>query len=196
MGLIPFLFKTLGVDADMETVSVTLTPPIRVAALVGALVATGLAAFVFLVGRGASEADVSASTAPATRPAAPATTPSQTAQKPPAAKVGAGTTKSGFPTPVDNALRYRRVVVVVVYMPGAEDDAVVRTEARAAAVRTRAGYVAISALNERLAGSLVARTGFLPDPAVVIVKRPGVVASRLSVTDRETIVQAVAQARR
>jgi hypothetical protein len=173
--------------------SVTLTPPIRVAALVSALVATGLAAFVFLIGRGASE-DISAPTTPATRPATQRTTPSNTAQKLPAAKVGVAT-KSGFPAPVDRALRRRGVVVVVVYLPGAAVDAVVRMEARAAAIRSRAGYVAISALNERLVGSLVARTGFLPDPAVVIVKRPGVVTSRLSVTDRDTIAQAVAQAR-
>ena len=173
--------------------SVTLTPPIRVAALIGALVATGLAAFVFLIGRGASE-DLSAPTAPATRPATQTAKPPTAAQKPSAAK--AGMTKSGFPAAVDLALRRRGVVVVVVYLPGAAVDAVVRTEARAAAISSRTGYVAISALNERLAGSLVARTGFLPDPAVVIVKRPGVVTSRLSVTDRETIAQAVAQARR
>ena len=174
--------------------SVTLTPPIRVAALVGALVATGLAAFVFLIGRGASE-DVSAPTTPATSPATQTTTPSNTARKPPAAKVAVAT-KSGFPARIDRALRRSGVVVVVVYLPGAAVDAVVRTEARAAATRSRAGYVAISALNERLVGSLVARTGFLPDPAVVIVKRPGVVTSRFSVTDRDTIAQAVAQARR
>ena len=114
-----------------RTVSVTLTPPIRVAALVGVLVATGFAAFVFLVGRGASE-DVSAPTTPATRPATQTTTPSNAAQKPLPAKVGVAT-KSGFPVSVDRALRRRGVVVVVVYLPGAAVDAVVRTEARAAA---------------------------------------------------------------
>ena len=71
-----------------------------------------------------------------------------------------------------------------------------RAEARAAAVRSRAGYVQISALNERLVRSLVAKTGVLPDPAVLVVKRPGVVTATFGVTDRETIAQAVAQARR
>ncbi|MDH4340969.1 MAG: hypothetical protein OEW47_11485, partial [Thermoleophilia bacterium] len=104
--------------------------------------------------------------------------------------------KSGFPAPVDRALRRRGVVVVAIYMPGAAVDAVVRAEARAAAVRSRVGYVAISALNERLVGSLVAKTGVLPDPAVLVIKRPGVVTATLSVTDRKTIAQAVAQARR
>jgi len=176
----------------MRIVSMTLSPPIRVLALIGALLATGIVAFVFVVGRDASEGAVSAPPTPAKTPAAQTTT----APKPAVAKPRAVTTKSGFPAPVDRALRRRGVVVVVVYLPRAAVDAIVRREARAAAISSRAGYVAISALNARLVGSLVARTGFLPDPAVVIVKRPGVVTSRLSVTDRETIAQAVAQARR
>jgi hypothetical protein len=105
-------------------------------------------------------------------------------------------TKSGFPAPVDLALRRRGVAVVVIYMPGAAVDAIVRAEARAAAARSKAGYVPISALNERLLQTFIARTGVLPDPAVVIIKRPGVVTATLSVTDRETIAQAIAQARR
>ena len=179
----------------METVSMTLTPPIRLAALVGALVATGLVAFVFLVGRGASEPDASAPTTPLTKPTAQTTTPPKVSRTP-AVKPRVVVTKSGFPALVDRALRRRGVVVVAVYMPRAAVDAVVRTEARAAAVRSRAGYVAISALNEPLVRLLVARTGVLPDPAVLIVKRPGVVTATLSVTDRETIAQAVSQARR
>jgi hypothetical protein len=179
----------------MGIVSMTLTPPIRVAALVGALVAAGLVAFVFLVGRGASENDASSPTAPVTNPSVRTTTPPKASQAP-TVRPRVVVTKSGFPAPVDRALRRRGVVVVAIYMPHAAVDAVVRAEARAAAVRSRAGYVAISALNERLVGSLVARTGVLPDPAVLIVKRPGVVTATLSVTDRDTIAQAVAQARR
>jgi uncharacterized iron-regulated membrane protein len=180
----------------METVSMTLTPPIRVAAFVGALVATGLVAFVFIMGRGASENEASAPAKPVTKPSAQTSTPPKVSQTTPKAKPRVVVTKSGFPVPVDRALRRRGVVVVAVYMPGAAVDAVVRAEARAAAIRSRAGYVAVSALNERLVRSLVARTGVLPDPAVLIVKRPGVVTATLSVTDRETISQAVAQARR
>ena len=173
----------------------TLTPPIRLAALVGALVTTGLVAFVFLVGRGASEPDPSAPTTPVTKPSAHTTTPPKVTRTP-AVKPRIVVTKSGFPALVDRALRRRGVVVVAVYMPRAAVDTVVRAEARAAAVRSHAGYVPISALNEGLVRSLVARTGVLPDPAVLIVKRPGVVTATLSVTDRETIAQAVAQARR
>ena len=180
----------------MRIVSMTLSPPIRVFALIGALLATGMVAFVFVVGRDASQGALPAPATSAKTPAAQTTTAPKVPPKPAVAKPQATTTKSGFPVPVDRALRRHGVVVIVVYLPRAAVDALVRTEARAAAITSRAGYVAISALNARLVGSLVARTGFLPDPAVVIVKRPGVVTSRLSVTDRETIAQAVAQARR
>ncbi len=180
----------------METVSVTASPPIRVAVLVGVLVATGLAAFVFLVGRGVSDEGTTAPTAPVTRPVVPKTLTPKVARPAPVTRPATPATKSGFPAPVDHALRYRRVVVVAVYIPGAAVDAVVRAEARAAASSTRAGFVAISALNERLVRLLVAKTGILPDPAVVIVKRPGVVTATLSVTDRDAIAQAVVQTRR
>jgi hypothetical protein len=178
----------------MGLVSMTLTPPIRVAALVGALVATGLVAFVFLIGRGAPETDVAAPAKPATMPSAHVA-PSK-ASRPRAAAPRVVVTKSGFPVPIDRALRRRGVTVVAVYMPGAAVDAAVRREARAGAVKSRAGYVALSALSERLVQSLVAKTGVLPAPAVLVIKRPGVVTATLSVADRVTIAQAVAQARR
>lgn len=172
--------------------SLTLSPPIRIFALLGVLSAAGLAAFLFLAARPQSEA----SSTPATRPA-PQTKPTPqapTRQKP--TRSAARPTKSGFPVPVDRALRHNRVVVLAVYMPGAYVDAVVRREARAAAISAGAGYVPISALSERLVRPVVAKTGVLPDPAVVIVKRPGLVTATLSVADRDTIAQAVVQAKR
>jgi hypothetical protein len=173
-------------------VSLTLSPPIRIFAFLGVLCAVGLAAFLFLAARPQSEA----STTPATKPA-PQTKPNTNVPVRPApTRPAARPTKSGFPVPVDRVLRHNRVVVVAVYMPGAQVDAVVRREARAAAISARAGFVPISALSERLVRPLVAKTGVLPDPAVVIVKRPGVVTATLSVADRDTIAQAVVQAKR
>jgi hypothetical protein len=102
---------------------------------------------------------------------------------------------SGLPGAVAHALRYSRVVVVAVYVPGASVDAYVRGEARAAAKMSRAGYVGVSASSEAALGRLVSKTGVLPDPAVVVIKRPGTVTATLSVADRETIAQAVLQAR-
>jgi hypothetical protein len=176
-------------------VSLTLSPPsVRVAALVGALVLTGLAAIVFLLGRGALSDEPSRPATSATKPVvrlAPKPKPAATTRAQTAPRV-----PSGFPAKIDHALRYSRVVVVSVSVPGAPVDAIVRREARAGAAASRAGFVAISAANERAVSGLVAKTGVLPAPAVVIVKRPGVVATTFSVTDSGTIVQAVAQARR
>jgi hypothetical protein len=176
-------------------VSVTLTPPTRVAALVGALVLTGLAAIVLLLGRGmlgGDETGAAVTPTPVTKPAARATAP----PKPAAAPRLKPRISSGLPAKIDHALRYSRVVIVSVSMPGGAVDAIVRREARAAAKTSRAGFVAISATNERAVSSLVAKTGVLHAPAVVIVKRPGIVATTFSVTDAGTITQAVAQARR
>jgi hypothetical protein len=176
------------------SVSLTVHPPARVAALVGALVLTGVAAVVFLLARGALAEESATTSAPATRTAPkPAATPPT---KPRAAKPRPARVPSGFPPRIDHALRYSRVVVVSVAMPGAPVDAIVRREARAAARAGRAGFVAISALNERAVAGLMAKAGVLPDPAVVVVRRPGDVAATFSVTDAGTIQQAVAQARR
>ena len=83
-----------------------------------------------------------------------------------------------------------------VSIPGAAVDAQVRSEARAAAKLGRAAFVPLSALNETAMSGLMAKTGVLPDPAVVIVKRPGTVVSTFSVADAGTIAQAIAEARR
>ena len=171
--------------------SLTFSPPTRLTALIGALVLTCLAAVVFTLGRGKLAGD---------EPMATSTPVARTTQKPAGVKAPAAKPKSrvasGFPPRIDHALRYNRVVVVSVSMPGAAVDAVVRKEARAAARATRAAFVPVSALNERAVSGLMAKTGVLPDPAVVVVKRPGVVVATFSVTDAGTIAQAVAGARR
>ncbi len=175
--------------------SLTFSPPTRLAVLLGALVLTGIAAIVFLLGRGTLAGDGAAATT-----STPIVHTPRTAQKPSGAKapVAKPTPRvaSGFPARIDHALRYSRVVVVSVSMPGAAVDAVVRKEAREAARVTHTAFVPLSALNERGVSGLMAKTGVLPDPAVVVVKRPGVVVATFSVTDAGTIAQAVAEARR
>ena len=175
----------------MNRVSLTLNPPTRVVALVGALVLTGLAAVFFLLGRGAMSGSASpTASAPVTH-----STP-QTTHRPAVKPKPKPRQPSGFPAPVDHALRYGKIVVVSVSMPGAAVDAEVRSEAHAAARASRAGFVRLSALNDRAMAQLMAKTGVLPDPAVVVVKRPGTVVATFSVADAGTIAQAVAEARR
>ena len=192
------IVKPSEARADTDSVSLTLHPPARVAALVGALVLTGLAAVVLMLGRGALGGESPPATATAPASTSKPTTHSAATSRP---KAGAKPVKpahvaSGFPARIDHALRYSRVVVVSVSIPGAAVDRVVRSEARSAARASRAGFVAISALDERAVAGLVAKTGVLPEPAVVIVKRPGTVAATFSVADAGTIAQAVAEARR
>ena len=170
----------------------TLHPPVRVVAIVAGLVLAGIAAFVLLLGRGL----VSSGT-----PAAPSSVQhgsrSGTAHVPskPVAKPARVHLVAGLPDGIADELRVHRVVIVTVYVPGASVDAYVRGEAQAAAGTTRAGYAGVSTESETALGRLVAKTGVLPDPAVVIMKRPGVVATTLGVADRDTIAQAVVQAR-
>ena len=174
----------------------TLSPPLRVFAFVGVLAAVGLAAFLFLL-QPADDDTTAAATKPVTKPAKT----TQRAAQPPvraprSAPRPAALPASGLPLPIHRALRRNRVVVVAVYMPGARVDSFVRREARAGARTARAGYVAVSALSERLVRPLVAKTGVLPDPSVLVLRRPGLVIATLGVTDRQTVAQAVAQARR
>jgi hypothetical protein len=193
------LVKPSRPAADNEPVSTTLSPPIRVFAFAGAVVVVGLAAFLFLLGRG--EGDTATTDEPiatpttATTPTKPSTPTTPATPRRTTRPRAAALPPSGFPLPVHRALRRDRVVVVVVYTPGAAVDSVVRAEARAGARASRAGLVQMSALSERLVQPLVAKTGVLPSPAVVVLRRPGVVAAKLGVTDRETVAQAVAQAR-
>ncbi len=172
----------------------TLSPPVQIFAVLGVIGALGFAAFTFLSSGEASVATPApVSPVKRTAPTTPApTTPARTQPR----AVETTTTASGFPRPINQALGKRRVVVVMVYMPGASVDRLVRADAKAAARATGAGFVALSALNERMMGSLVSKTGVLPDPAVLVVRRPGVVATTLSVSDRLSISQAVAQARK
>ncbi len=177
----------------------TVSRPVQVFAVLGILATVGFAGFTFLAGSG----DASTAPPPATpvSPVAPVATPSTPSLDPapvaPAARRPATTaTRSGFPLPVDRALRKKRTVVVAVYLPRASVDLVVKGEAQAAAAATGAGFVAVSAADEQLVRSLVGKIGIVPDPAVLVVRRPGVVVAQLGVTDRGAIAQAVAQARR
>lgn len=186
----------------------------RVAALVGILAATALAALLFFLGRGgAEEGGASAPTAappaaasqrPSSRPSAqtarpatrPATSPATSPPRAAGPRSSSTGTRSGFPPAIDQALRRHGVVVVAVTLPGSAVDAFVRSEARQGALLARAGYVAVSAASERAVRPLVARTGVLPEPAVIVLRRPGVVVATLGVTDRELVAQVAARARR
>jgi hypothetical protein len=180
-------------------VAETLSPQIRLFALVGIIAATALGAFFFLFARPTASVEATPTTPPnkATTKARNPSTPRAQTHKPaqPKPRTTPGHTRSGYPAKIDRALRNNRVVVVAVYMPGSSVDRVVLAEARAGAVQGHAAYVPVSAANERVASQLVAKAGVVPQPAVLVLRRPGVVTSRLGVTDRATVAQAIALAR-
>lgn len=171
----------------------TLSPPVRVAALVAALALTALGAFVFLLG-GRAQDDVGATAVPATSPAAHVqATPAAPSKPSPVRKKPV--LAPDLPRPVALAFRNRQVVVVAVYVPGSVVDAGVRREAQAGARMSVAGFVPISATSENALAKIVAKAGILPAPAVVIMRRPGIAVTTLGVADRQTVAAAVAQAK-
>ena len=113
--------------------TVTLNSPARIATLVGALVLTGLAAVVFLVGRSALGDGSSAATNPApVTHTTPRTTPKPSGARPQHTRSRTPASRAAFPRG-DHALRHSRIVVISISIPGAPVDAIVRSEARAGA---------------------------------------------------------------
>jgi hypothetical protein len=95
----------------------------------------------------------------------------------------------------DSALERRlaehRVVVAVLYTPGATLDSLLVREARAGAAEVRAGFVAIAPTDGRSAALLAKRYDVRSAPAVLVfVRWRGAVATFTEYVDRETIAQA------
>ncbi len=195
----------------IDTVMEKLSPPVRIFALVAALVAVAGALAMFTLGRGSSEPisvtrrprAVAKQPGPAkvAAPKAQAATPTKAAAKPEPRPAAAAPPKnpplapSGLPVAVDAALRSHEVVVVSLYVPNARVDRLATDEARAGAALGGAGFVALNVLEERTAKALLAKLGTLEDPSLLVVKRPGEVALRLSgFVDRDTVAQAAATA--
>jgi hypothetical protein len=182
----------------VTAVTESLSPPVRIFAVLGVIAALGFGAFTFLMGSGDAALDTPITTVTRERPATPSkpTATPATPTRPATRTPQAVETASGFPRPINRALSKKQVVVVAVYLPRARVDLSVRAEAKRAARATGAGFVALSALDENVMSGLVAKAGVLPAPAVLVVKRPGVVTSTLGVVDGLTISEAVVQARR
>lgn len=125
----------------------------------------------------------------ATKPHAPATSP--TVVKP------APIARHGLPLAVAQSLRTNRVVVVSLVTPGADVDRMARDEAAAAARSTHAGYVSLNVLSQADGIPLLKKLGLVQAPAVLVVMRPARIFAQLEgFADRQTVVQAVSDARR
>ena len=197
----------------------TISRPVRIFALVALIAALGVVGLLALkpksdatppvIVRSATTVASSATTPPAktSAPKPPAITsaakpkratsvPAPTAAKPATAKpkVAALVAPNGLPTVLVRALRQHRIVVVSVFDPQSQTDAISYAEARAGAAAVGAGFVGISVLDSVTAGALttVLPSGsLLPTPGVLIYRRPDSLVYRIDgFADRDTIAQA------
>lgn len=103
---------------------------------------------------------------------------------------------NGLPMPLVNALRKHRVVVVSLVDPQSTTDAVSYFEARAGAAAAHVGFLGVSVLDANVAGpltTLLPGGGLLPDPGLLIYRRPGSLVQRIDgFADRDAVAQAAA----
>jgi hypothetical protein len=181
----------------------TISPPIKILALIGVVAVVGFGASTMLLGHSSSPARTSTAQAHSGRivhhvpptVAAP-TTPKPHATATPAAR--GNLVYEDLPAPLQWELARHKVVVVNLYNPNADVDAISVAEAHAGAVDANAGYLLVSVLNNAVAGMLTALLpggGLLPDPGVLVYRAPGDIMVRLDgFADRATVAQAVTNA--
>ena len=198
----------------------TVSPPVRIAAIVGLLAALALGVGFMLMGHsssGSTSAPVvithhpfgpGAKTAtpakPAAKPAAkagvkPATAPKvapvvhKAPARPPAELAAL---KAGLPAKIAHALGQSRVVVVEISNPTSEVDAIAFAEAKAGAALAGVPFVPLNVLSQADVGALTEQYGqTLPDPGLFIYTRPAKLTFRFDgFVDKETVAQAAQNA--
>ncbi len=204
----------------------TISPPIKILALVGVIAVVALGASTMLLGK-SSSSNVRTSTAQPHTAAAPVVHRTPVHVKPTlhvaAKKHAAVATKHAaktkhvthakpklkpaprgnlvyedLPAPLQWQLALHRVVVVSLYNPNADVDAISVAEAHAGALDMGAGFLLVNVLDNKVAGILTALLpggGLLPDPGVLVYRAPGDILVRLDgFADRTSVAQAVTNA--
>lgn len=98
-----------------------------------------------------------------------------------------------LPLPLARALAEHATVVVALYSAESRVDAIAYAEARAgaAALGGDVGFVGLNVLDPAQVRSLTEQLGVLPDPGLLVYRRPGVLAARIDgFADRDTVAQA------
>jgi hypothetical protein len=194
-------------------VNLTVSPQIKILALVGLLAAVGLAASMFVLGGSSKKTPTTAVRTPVRHATKPPATPVRAQTKTPvkhATKTHAKVHKKAKPTfhgnavyaqlprPLQWQLAHHKVVVVSFYNPSSDVDAISVAEAHAGATDAGAGFLLVSVLDNKVAGLLTALLpggGLLPDPGVIIYRAPGDIAFRLDgFADRASVAQAATNA--
>lgn len=201
--------------------NLTLSPQIRIVALVGLLAIVALGASVTMLGKphpstvppagerhGSATPRRHTAPVPATaKPGAAAPTHKTTAPRAATPKANAPAAPRGFhgnpvyanlPAPLQWALAHHTVVVVSLYNPHADVDAISVAEAHAGAQDAGAGFLLVSVLDDKVSGILTALLpggGLLPDPGVLVYRAPGTISVRLDgFADRQSVAQAATNA--
>jgi hypothetical protein len=104
------------------------------------------------------------------------------------------TAPNGLPAILNDALRAHRIVVVSVFDPQSQTDAISYAEARAGANDvSAAGFLGVSVLDDSVAGPLTAALpggGLLAVPGLLIYRRPGTLVERVDgFADRDAVAQ-------
>ncbi len=182
----------------------TISPPIRILALVGVLAAAVVGILFFVHNRSSSSS--SSPALPSVRQSHSLSTKQHlaTSTAKPATKSVAKPAvnrkialQPGLPSPVAHALRSSKVVIVVVYAHGGNGDLAAVTQARMGAKSAHVGFAAVNVIDEKTARSfhVFAGTAASP-PAVLVIKRPGKIVNQFSgYTDSGIVEQAGLNAR-
>jgi len=192
-------------------VALSVSPPVRIVALLGLVAAVALGGGFMLLGRGAGSTEPApvvikhhpfgpgAKKVAATKPAAKtavAPTPAPKVHRivKPAAEVAA--LAAGLPARVAHALGRAPVVVVELTDPQSEVDAIAYAEAGAGAALAGVPFVPLNVLSQRDVGKLTEQFGStLPEPGLLIYTRPAHLAVRIDgFVDKETVAQAALNA--
>lgn len=111
--------------------------------------------------------------------------------------VDAAALAAGLPVSLARALAQHQVVVVEIYDPQSEVDAIAYAEAQAGAREAGAGFLPLSVLGPDV-DTLTQKLGqVLPDPAVFVYSRPATLKPTLRIdgfVDKDTVAQAAANA--
>ena len=203
----------------------TISPPIKILALIGLIAVVALGASTMLLGKSSSSSVRTSTAQPHTgarivhhTPARVKSTPHVAAKQHAAvATKHAAKTKhvthakpkpkpaprgnlvyEDLPAPLQWQLALHRVVVVSLYNPNADVDAISVAEAHAGALDATAGFLLVNVLDNKVAGILTALLpggGLLPDPGVLVYRAPGDIMVRLDgFADRTSVAQAVTNA--
>ena len=203
--------------------TLTLSPPVKIAALCGLLAVVLIPGALLMMGHSSGDTSAPApiithhpfgsgvkttkrTTAPAThvgpkthKAAAPAKTKETAPVTPREPVVDSGAVqaalKAGLPAPLAEALGQHDTVVVSLYDPYSQVDGISFAEARAGAAIAGVGFVPLNVLSEAQVGKLTAQLGLLPDPGLLVYVRPARLAIKISgFADKETVAQAAQNA--